>query len=115
MDVKHVFLSINANDFKAQSDWWKKLIGRHWDREPMPSCHEWDLTGDVYFQVLDSSDKHGRATVTLRVPDLDAEISRLADAGIKVPDPVKIDGFETLRFSEFSDPEGNTVGLLDGS
>lgn len=115
MKNNHIFLSINAADFAAQSDWWTSFIGRRWNREPMPSCHEWLLTSDVFFQVLDSAKDHGAATVTLHVPDLDLEIARLAEAGIDVPDPVKVEGFKTLRYAEFSDPEGNTVGLLDGS
>jgi predicted enzyme related to lactoylglutathione lyase len=114
MRLYDVFLSIHAKDFAAQSDWWARFLGRQWDRAPMPSCHEWSLTGDILFQVLDSSDGYGGATVTLHVADLDAEIARLGAAGIAVPAPVKVDGFDTLRFSEFTDPEGNTVSLLDG-
>ncbi len=80
----------------------------------MPSCHEWNLTDDVIFQVLDSAEGHGCTTVTLHVSNIDAQIERLAKAGIEVPRPIKIDGFEDLRFAQFSDPESNTVGLLDG-
>ena len=115
MKINHVFISISAADFAAQSDWWTRLIGRRWDREPMPSCHEWDLTEHVLFQVLDSAEGRGHATVTMHVADLDAEIARLAKVGIDVPEPVKIEGFDTLRYAEFTDPERNTVGLLDGA
>lgn len=114
MKVNHIFLSINADEFAAQSKWWGKLIGRHWDREPMQSCHEWDLTDDVRFQVLDSEKGYGDATVTMHVPDLDTEIIRLGKKGIEVPEPVRVEGFKTLRFAKFFDPEGNTVGMLDG-
>ena len=114
MQINHTFLSINANDFGAQSDWWSKLIGRRWDREPMLSCHEWQLTDDILFQVLDSDKGQGAATVTLHVADLDAQIERLSGAGIDLPELVKVEGFDSLRYLEFSDPEGNTVGLLDG-
>lgn len=114
MKVTDAFISIDAADFAGQSDWWSTVIGRRWDREPMPSCHEWDLVDNVLFQVLDNPDGRGGTTVTLRVPELDAEIRRLGSAGIDVPAPVKIEGFDTLRFAQFSDPEGNTVGLLDG-
>lgn len=115
MKINHVFISINARDFSAQSDWWTRFIGRSWDQEPMPSCHEWNLADDVLFQVLDSEDNHGSTTVTLHVSNLDAEISRLKSVGIDVPEPVKVEGFETLRYAQLADPEGNTVGLLDGS
>lgn len=115
MNINHIFVSVNAADFSAQSDWWTHLIGRRWDREPMPSCHEWDLADNVLFQVLDNAEGHGGATVTMHVTDLDSEITRLSEAGIDVPEPVKVEGFQTLRFAEFSDPEGNIVGFLDGS
>jgi len=115
MKINQIFLSINARNFDALSDWWARLIGRTWDNQPMPSCHEWQLTGDIVFQVLDNPDVDERMTVTLHVSDLDIEIARLASVDIAVPDPVKIEGFDTLRFAELKDPEGNTVGLLDGS
>lgn len=110
-----IFVSVNAADFAALSDWWSKLLDREWDREPMPSCHEWDLIEDVLFQVLDKPELAGTATATMRVADLDAEIVRLAEQGIHVPEPAKVEGFDTLRYTQFADPEGNTVGLLDGS
>lgn len=113
MKVGKVFISLNARDFEAQSDWWKRLLDRPWDRQPMPSCHEWDLTDDVLFQVLDNDDD-ARVAVTLHVGDLDAERTRLGGLGIDTPEPGKVEGFETLRFISFPDPEGNTVGLLDG-
>ena len=114
MKPNTVFISIDAADFAAQSDWYSRFLGRKWDREPMPSCHEWDLTGDVLFQVLDNPAQKGGATVTVRVDDLDAEIARLDTSGIEVPEPAKVEGFDTLRYAEMKDPEGNTVGLLDG-
>jgi len=114
MRVNSVFLSINADDFEAQTKWWETLIGRPFDRQPMPSCHEWSLRDSVIFQVLEDMNELGKATVTLHVDDLDAEISRLRAGGINAPDAERVEGFETLRFASWKDPEGNTVGLLDG-
>ncbi|MEP3332415.1 hypothetical protein [Sedimentitalea sp.] len=65
--------------------------------------------------MLDNDGNHGKATVTLHVSNLDAQITRLKNAGIDVPEPVKVEGFETLRYVEFTNPEDNTIGLLDGS
>ena len=81
----------------------------------MPSCHEWELTDDILFQVLDSPEGSGGTSVSMHVPDVDAQIKRLSTVGIKVPEPVKVEGFANLRYSEFADPEGNIVGLLDGN
>lgn len=80
----------------------------------MPDCHEWDVAGTVRFQVLDNP-RGDCTTVTLRVADLPVERDRLEAVGIDVPEPAKVEGFDTLRFAKFEDPEGNTVGLLDGS
>lgn len=115
MDVDKVFLSVNARDFAGLSDWWSKLLDRDWDREPMPSCHEWDVAGCVLFQVLDTADGAGTATITLHVSRLTAEVERLRRHGVDVPDPVRIEGFDDLWYCRFSDPEGNEVGLLEGA
>lgn len=91
------------------------LFERSWDREPMPTCHEWDATRGVFFQVLDNEEGAGQATVTFRVEDLARHVERLRAEGVEIADPVKVDGFESLWFCEFRDPEGNTVGLLEGA
>lgn len=115
MEIDKIFVSVNARDFDGLSDWWSGFLGRTWDRTPMPSCREWDLAGCVAFQVLDNDGKGAPTAVTLHVARLDDEIARLRKVGIDVPEPVAVEGFATLRYAEFADPEGNPVGLLDGA
>ena len=116
MRVNNVFISVNARSFSQQSEWWSKLLGRRWAREPMPSCREWDVAGCVLFQVLDNPvGANKKVVVTLHVDDLDAEIKRLATVGLEVPESIRVPGFASLRYVRFWDPEGNEVGLLDGS
>ena len=114
MKVTNVFISINARDFVAQTAWWTMLIGRDPDSRPMKSCREWNLAPSVLFQVLDSPEK-ARVAVSCRIENLDWEIDRLRQAGVDVPPPVKVDGFDDLRLTTFTDPENNTVNLLEGS
>lgn len=114
MQIENIFVSVNARDFDGLSQWYAKLLERAWDKQPNPSCHEWELTGSVLFQVLDNPDAAGRAVVTIRTNELDEHVDRLRGAGVELPDPVNVDGFDTLRFAQFADPEGNTVGLLEG-
>ncbi|PZO49178.1 MAG: hypothetical protein DCF16_15145 [Alphaproteobacteria bacterium] len=115
MDVDTIFISINATDHTAQTDWWTKFLGRPFDRIPVPSCREWDLREGVLFQVLDNSSDRTRVVVSLRVENLDANIERLRAAGVPISDPKPVEGFATLRFVSVQDPEGNTIGLLDGA
>lgn len=114
MQVETVFVSINARDFAAQTDWWSQLIGREPDRQPMPSCQEWDLRDGVLFQVLDDPDGQ-RTAVSLAVRDLPSQVRRLRGQGITLPDPQPVEGFDDLIWTAFHDPEGNSVNLLDGA
>ena len=113
MDIGKVFLSINATDFSTQSEGWSRLLEREWDRQPRPSCHEWDLTDSVLFQVLDNA-VGGKIVVTVKVTEMDSQITRLRNLGLDVPEPTKVEGFNTLRYCRFHDPEGNEVGILEG-
>lgn len=115
MQFDTVFLSVNARDFAAQSEWWSTVLGRRWDRQPMPSCHEWDLMLGVLFQVLDNDGEGGPTAVSLHLASLDDAVARLRAAGIAVPDPGPVEGFASLRLAQFDDPEGNPVTLLDGA
>lgn len=113
MKVNDIFLSVNARDFVAQTHWWTTLMGRDPDRKPMPGCREWDLAPRVRFQVLDATDDD-RVVISLRIADLSADIARLRQAGLDVPDPAVVEGFDTLRLTAFADPEGNRINLLEG-
>ncbi len=115
MKVENVFVSVNAADFIGTSHCYARLLERTWDREPIPACLEWDLAGSVLFQVLDNPEGAGSATLILRIEDLDRKIEQLRVNEIDVPSPDPVEGFDTLRFCQFSDPEGITVGLLEGA
>ena len=67
MNVDTIFLSINAANHAAQTEWWTKLLGRPFDRSPVPSCREWDLREGVLFQVLDNPGDRTRVAVSMRM------------------------------------------------
>ncbi|WP_439533453.1 VOC family protein [Polymorphobacter sp.] len=114
MKVANIFVSIGVADHSAGCAWWSTVIGREPDRRPMPSCCEWDLTDTVLFQVLDNPKQGTVDIVSLRVGDLNAEISRLRDAGFSIDEPEQVSGFDTLRIATLADPDGNTLNLLGG-
>lgn len=114
MTIQTVFLSINADDFEAQTEWWGRLIGRGFDRQPMPSCHEWELTPTVAFQVLDNPGKP-RTDVALRFDVLAPVVARLRGVGVSLPEAQPVEGFAALMLVSLTDPEGNRVSLLEGA
>lgn len=115
MNVANVFISIGVADHPASCAWWSTLIGRGPDRRPMPSCCEWDLTGSVLLQVLDNPKQGAVDTISLRLDDLDAEITRLRREGLSIDEREKVPGFDTLRIATIADPDGNTINLLGGA
>lgn len=115
MNVVNVFISIGVADHPANYAWWSTLIGCGPDRRPVPSCCKWDLSGSVLLQVLDNPKQGAVDTVSLRLDDLDAEITRLRREGLSIDEPKKVPRFDTLRIATFPDPDGNTVNLLGGA
>ena len=115
MQINHAFLTLNARNFDDLAQWWTMLLERRWDREPMPSCREWNLAGGVLFQILDNPDVPDKVAVTLHVDDLDHHVTRLRRAMVSIPEPAEVEGFATLRYTSFYDLEGNEVGLLEGN
>ncbi len=113
MQINHVFLSLNARNFDDLAQWWTMLLERRWDREPMPSCREWNLADGVLFQILDNPDVSDKVAVTLHVDDLDYHVTRLRRAMISIPEPTEVEEFSTLRYTTFYDLEGNEIGLLE--
>jgi hypothetical protein len=105
---------IYAAQFALQSDWWARMLGRTWDREPMPSCREWDLPDGMVLQVLHDPAYRGQAGPALSMPNLPAEIARMRKAGIEVPAlHERRDRLMTFRLVLLKDPEGNNVCLLE--
>lgn len=114
MGVANVFVSIGVADHPAGCAWWSTILGREPDRFSMPSCCEWNLADTVLFQGLDKPSHGVINIVTLRLDDLNAEITRLRGEGLPIGDTAKVPGFDTFRIAALTDPDGNTLNLLGG-
>jgi hypothetical protein len=115
MHINRVFMTAYASDHHRLVDWWTILLGRTFDRVPVPSCREWDLTDTVLFQVIESPQQHGALNFSARISNLKEKIDALRRQGIDVPTPQRVAGFDELWWTGFKDPEGNTVNLLEGA
>lgn len=114
LQVDRVFLTVKAASHAPLVDWWAKAIGRPFDRTPLPSCREWDLTPTVLFQVIDGADTGGKVDVSLHIEDIESECQRLRAMGIDMPEPELVPGFDNLHWTTVRDPEGNVLNLLAG-
>ena len=114
MDTTTVFITRYVADHEAAIDYYASVFGREPDARPVPNCREWVLAPGVLFQVI--ADEHPvGVSYAFGVHDVEVEARRMTAAGVPVGEPWRVPGFDTLRYAELTDPEGVTLGILDGA
>ena len=111
--ITTTFVTRYVADHAAGEAWYADFFGRPCDRSPMPNCREWQLTESVVFQVIQLPERAGELSCGFVVDDLDGAVARLEADGITQSDAFDVQGFDGLRYCEFTDPEGVTTGLLN--
>lgn len=104
-----VLASLPVTDLAAAASWYERLFGRPADRRPMPGLVEWQLTVGGGVQLA-QADGAGTGTATLTVDDLDMLVADLRSRDVEVEDPTTGTG---ARFTQLTDPDGNTVVLAE--
>ena len=105
-------LFVWVNDLDRSVEWYSKL-----GVEAGPRHGPWQemkLGGEVRFALHLGERLPGESTAVpaLRVDDLDHEMSRLAELGIRSTDR-EITDTGTARFAGFHDPDGNEIQLME--
>ncbi|WP_018155939.1 VOC family protein [Demetria terragena] len=113
MNIHSTFITRYVAEHQPAVDWYAALFGREPDASPVPNCREWYQPGGVIFQVILDPARSGSQSFAFAVDSLDAEVRRVADAGLAPGSGWAVQGFENLHFVPFSDPEGVEVGLLN--
>jgi hypothetical protein len=115
MNVDRLFLTVYAQDFERLVEWWTLVLGAPPSRSPVPNCREWDLTDNALLQVIHHPGEEAKLTLSARIKGLSEEIERLRGRGLAVPEPTQVPGFDALLWTQFFDPEGNRINLLEGA
>ncbi len=108
MEIGYAFAGLVVTDRDQAAAWYAKLIGRPADILPNDAEATWQLADRVSLYLLTDPGRAGRGVFTLIVPDLEAELARLAASGIR---PARIDEFEAGRKCVLNDPDGNEIGI----
>ena len=66
----------------AALDWYRRLLGRPPDEQPMDGLVEWQLTETGWLQVFAHPDQAGGSAMTIGVDDLDNYAEALAGRGL---------------------------------
>jgi predicted enzyme related to lactoylglutathione lyase len=108
MDISYVFAGLIVADRDEAAAWYAKLIGRPADMYPNDAEAAWQLASDASLYLLADPARAGQGVFTLIVPDLDAELARIAAAGIATG---RFDEIPAGRKCVIADRDGNQIGL----
>jgi catechol 2,3-dioxygenase-like lactoylglutathione lyase family enzyme len=106
MTVAHAFAGLAVANYADAYDWYVRLLGRPADMFPHEREAVWHLTPNGSIYVVEDTERAGRGLVALALDDLDAQESRLRDAGVAYTE----EGEATApRRLVVRDVDGNTV------
>ena len=110
MEIDVVFTGVAVTRLDAAAAWYGRLFGRPADIIVNPGEIMWRLSDSAWLYLVRDSGRAGRGLAALCVPDLGKALAEVAGRGIERP-PVKPEGDAALKAS-FTDPDGNTVHLI---
>ena len=112
MPVNRVLAPLAVADVNSALSWYERLLGRPADALPMDGLAEWHFPNSGVIQLVEDADRAGRSLLTLDVDDLKGELVNLQDRGLD-PGPIDETTSDKVLFATVTDPEGNTITLVE--
>lgn len=110
MTVQGIYASATVSDFEAGLVWYEALMGRPADDQPIPGMAQWRNMGGAGLQLWQDDARAGKGLMTIVVPNLAAERSRLSGHGIQLVNEAK-GAFGAV--AQIFDAEGNRINLAE--
>jgi hypothetical protein len=111
MAIRNVLAFIAVRDIDAAIRWYKMLLGREPDTQPMQGLAEWQFEAGGWLQVHENKQLAGRSSVTFVETDVDDRIKQLQRAGIE---PKSVVRGEQVSLAIITDPDGNQIVFAHG-
>ena len=111
MALKNALAFVAVRDVEEGTRWYKMLLGREPDTQPMKGLVEWQFEAGGWLQVNENKQLAGRSSVTFVETDLDDRIKQLKKAGIE---PKSVSRGEQVSVVIITDPNGNQVVFAQG-
>lgn len=83
MALKNAIALIAVRDIEPATRWYKMLLGREPDTQPMKGLAEWQFEAGGWLQVHENRQMASRSSVTFVETDVDDRIKQLQIAGIE--------------------------------
>ena len=109
--LRNVLAHIAVRDIDEAIRWYKMLLGRAPDTQPMHGLAEWQFDAGGWLQVNENMQLAGRSSITLVETDMGQRMKMLAMAGIK---PKSFVNGEAVSIITVTDPDGNQVVFAQG-
>src|SRR6476620_12330056 len=111
MALKNALAFIAVRDIEASTRWYRMLLGREPDTQPMKGLAEWQFEAGGWLQVHENKQLAGRSSVTFVETDFDNRIKQLKKAGIE---PKSVMRGEQVSVVIIPDLDGNQVIFAQG-
>ncbi len=118
-------LALRVRDLDRSLDFWRDRVGfQEMQRLKRDNGDTWlvylRITDDQYLELfpgatteqVPADDDNGVMHICLEIEDLDEEIARLEQAGVKIVSPIK-GGIDNNRGAWIHDPDGNRIELME--
>jgi catechol 2,3-dioxygenase-like lactoylglutathione lyase family enzyme len=106
MQATSVTIGVPVRDLEVSREWYRQLLGKAPDLEPVPGIAEFEVAG-VWVQLMEGEAPGGNWTLRIGVTDLEGERDRLRGLGIEVGDVRIVPG--VISYFMFRDPDGNLL------
>lgn len=110
---EEVVVGVSVSPIIDAGAWYLSLLGPGGEViKPYPGVVEFRVAPGVWYQIFESEDHQpSGAVVRFLVDDIASSQTRWADAGIDTPEAIQVPNVVT--YSEFTDPDGNALGLYE--
>lgn len=110
MAVYGIYASATVSNFDAALVWYEALMGRPADDRPMPGMAQWRNMGAAGLQLWQDDARAGKGLITIVVPNLATERSRLSGLGLQLINEAKgVFG----AVAQIFDAEGNRINIAE--
>ena len=109
--LKNVHAFSAVRDIDKGIRWYKMLLGRDPDTQPMKGLAEWQFEAGGWLQVNENKSLAGRSSVTMVETDIEDRIQQLKKAGIE---PKSVMRGDQVSVAIITDPDGNQIVFAQG-
>lgn len=108
---QEVTVGVPVTSIVEAEAWYRNLLGSDVEvLKPFPGVVEFKVAPGVWLQIFEADDQQSTgAIVRFLVDDMSAAQSQRAGVGLNTGEAIEVPSVVT--FSEFSDPDGNALGL----